>query len=205
MTRSIISALLFSTLLFISASTAFAQGLGGGLTIGFNSSQIDGDGYGGFYTVGANVGGFTNFAFNEYLALQPEIVWQQLGSGTKNLQIARLNYIAIPVLLKAGIPFVVGVNTEQNVSLEAGPSFGILLNAQDVAVIPIDITSSMRSLDLGLVAGVAYKFAPRFEVNLRYGWSAMSIFPDNNPRIIDANGWFNRYATFSLRFHLLQP
>jgi hypothetical protein len=191
------SKLIFFLFLLLS-STLGAQNIGGGLVAGFNTSQIDGDGIGGFYKAGLNAGGYLYYPFSDAFALQTEILFDQLGSANKGILIARLNYVTVPVLAQVSIPVQMG-NVDQQIQIQAGPGFGILLGSKD------DFNNSvngLRKLDLRVQGGVEYRFVPALGVNIRYGYSLLSMFQTDSPLIIDRNGWFNHYISFSLRLRL---
>ena len=76
--------------LFILCSLS-AQNLGGGLHIGLNGTQVDGDNSAGFNRAGLVVGGFVSYAVSDNFELQPELQFEQLGSANDGGLIVKMN------------------------------------------------------------------------------------------------------------------
>ena len=72
-----------------------------------------------------HVGGFAEFRFNDYFAIQPELVYSRQGARDKingdKLKL-RANYLNIPVLAKLYVL--------DELSVDLGPEFGFALNAK---------------------------------------------------------------------------
>jgi hypothetical protein len=82
----------------------------GGLILGANFSQVDGDNYAGYHRVGVNAGGIVYTRFDEHLAASIEILYSQKGSHSQKEQEGpsgsyiksydvRLNYAEVPLQL----------------------------------------------------------------------------------------------------------
>ncbi|MFM2048456.1 MAG: hypothetical protein RI955_1004 [Bacteroidota bacterium] len=83
----------------------------GGLLLGFNASQVDGDRLDGFHKIGLNAGAFGGFPiFRKNLFIQFELLYSQKGSRMTSNQIFNnsnpnanyvltLNYAEIPILI----------------------------------------------------------------------------------------------------------
>lgn len=190
------------TLLVGAALPSLAQNLGGGLLLGLNASQVDGDEFVGFNKAGLQVGGFVYYQFSEALKLQPEIVFEQLGSGTEQFLIVNMNYISLPVLLNLRVPVSIG-STEHQIEVHAGPAVGILLSARND--FGQDITDAFDGTDFRAVAGIAYRLGD-LSLAIRYGYSLASFLPGQgrgSPILRQgAVGAFHNYVSFSLRWHL---
>lgn len=195
---------IFSLLaLFVASNTLVAQNLSGGIALGANASQVDGDLVSGYSKVGLSLGGFVTYEFNDRLALQPEILFEQLGSATQGVGLLlNTNHISVPILLQATIPVDLGGGA-QNVQLQAGPVIGVLLSARDQNR---DLTASLSRTDLRAVAGVGYRFTDRWSLLVRWGYSVLSFVPTNATlsQIIAPGraGLFHHYFNLSLRLHL---
>ncbi len=189
-------------LLFI-ASFSFlnAQNFDGGLVIGYNISQIDGDAFAGYHKAGASLGGFVSYRLNRTLVLQPEILWDQLGSAGKNVAFSnRFNYISVPLLLKFAIPIQIGPK-EHDLQLHLGPVVGVMINARDL-ITKVDISDNYRGYDVRGVAGATFDVSRRMALCLRYGYS---LAPFAKGTIIGiARGPFHNYIHFSFRWYLSQ-
>ncbi|MDA3882650.1 MAG: outer membrane beta-barrel protein [Bacteroidales bacterium] len=63
---------------------SFAQGITGGVLAGATTSQINGDGYGGFYNIGLTAGGYVEYAISHNLQFRTELRFTQKGAGNTN-------------------------------------------------------------------------------------------------------------------------
>jgi len=141
---------------------------------------------------GFHVGGFLEYAFNERLSLQPEILYSAQGTDLdcnmlNKLSITgyySLNYINIPVLLK--------INIAEGLSAEIGPQVGFLISSyrtitlKDLKTsaeleIAGGITSKSNKVDFTAAFGLSYTFAENFVVSARYGlgFTKVSKTPEN--------------------------
>ena len=115
----------------------------GGLVVGANFTQVDGDNYAGYHRVGINAGGIVYTKFDEHIAASIEILYSQKGSrGHFDIQNAnghivsgyklKLNYAEVPLQLcyfdrrrshfGAGISIARLVNYTEEGSLNGIPS-----------------------------------------------------------------------------------
>lgn len=185
-----------------------AQNLGGGLILGANISQVDGDSNGGFNKIGAVVGGFARYQLIAGLYLQPEIMFEMLGSANKFGLIVDTRHVSIPILLNAAIPISLGA-TEEPLQFHAGLIVGVLLSAEDIN--DIDVSGVLDKADYRVAGGVEFKFSPRWGLNLRYGYSLASFLKDDGPSL-GVNllapgqvGLAHHYISATLRWHLARP
>lgn len=196
--------LLLWVILLSSLSLLSAQNLSGGLVLGFNASQVDGDNDGGFRQIGPSVGGFVQYGLGDRLVLQPEIVFEQLGSVAKGGGFGiRTTHISVPILLSTEIPIDFG-DGDREVIVQAGPVIGILLGAKDIFT-GVDFSPAYRNSDLRAVAGIGLGFSERWSVVGRYGYSIISFLgAGSRPAYLrtGAPGLFHHYVNFSLRYHL---
>ena len=69
--------LLFTTIILcFFGLQSFSQGFGGGLHVGLNASQIDGDAVSGFNKAGLSIGAFVNYEIGDNIFLQPELLFE---------------------------------------------------------------------------------------------------------------------------------
>ena len=193
--RSICLVFLFSNLPFLQS-----QNLGGGISIGFNASQVDGDLYAGFNKAGLVAGGFAYYQLSEKFYIQPEINFEQLGSASNQTGlIVKMNYFSFPVLLRLDLPVKIG-ESRNDFQFIAGPVPAVLLSAKDIDDVEIVFIDKW---DLRGVFGVAYQ-AGNTHFGLRYGYSLKSMIskslgiPLLQP---GARGLFHNYVSFNLGFH----
>lgn len=173
---------------------SFGQGFGGGLYGGISTSQVSGDGIGGFHKVGAWAGAFTDYRFTPRSTLQFEISFIQKGSRqtptVKNngvLYVHNQNILEIPVLYKwYGI---------KNMSIELGMQAGIILSTVERGnVIPETRNNpAFRKAEWSGAAGLSYYFwKGKIEANVRY---SNSIIPIKTQQF-----WMNHVFAFSVRY-----
>lgn len=191
-----LSFLLISLCLF----SLSAQNIGGGLIVGFNASQIDGDNFQGFNKAGLSIGGFVDYELAKGLLLQPEILFDQLGSANKVEPLAKMGYITVPVLLNLTLPVNMG-NSTQEIQFHAGPAVGVLLYGRDG--LNIDISDGLKNTDVRALGGVAYMFN-QVSFSVRYGYSLISLAEGGRSSILfPLGGPYHNYVSFSLRLHIL--
>lgn len=155
---------------------AFAQSTDGprfGIKAGGNLSSFTGGD--SKSKIGFYAGAFVNVPISDVFSLQPEIVYSQQGAKVKgdyematytikNMQ-QNFSYINVPVMLQ--------YNATPEFYLEAGPEFGLLVNAQAKGDINGQTykgnnKDAMKTFNFGVGIGLGYKFTPNLGVNARY-------------------------------------
>ncbi len=149
-----------------------------GVKLGFNTSQIAGDGYGGFYKFSPLFGAFANHQLSDRLKFQYELYYQQKGShqparpdkGIYNSYKIRLHYIEIPFLWQYQL---------KKFELELGPGVGFMFHAQefDQNGEVKSLTTSWRSFELDAMIGANYYLDAKEHlfVNVRFHHSITSV------------------------------
>ncbi|MCT2409964.1 PorT family protein [Chryseobacterium antibioticum] len=144
-----------------------------GIKAGGNLSSItDGDSKSklGFYG-----GVFINIPISEAFSIQPEAIYSLQGAKLKddydfvgytitNMK-QTLGYINVPVMVQ--------YNATPEFYLEAGPEFGLLINAQAKGDIngnsyKTSNKDALKTFNFGLGLGLGYKFTPNIGINARY-------------------------------------
>ena len=194
---------LITTLLLFAVNVS-AQNFGGGLSIGMNASQVDGDAVAGFNKAGLSFGGFVYYGFSDYVGIQPEILYEQLGSVSQGFIFVKTSHISIPLLLRLSIPVEIGSST-QEFQFHAGPVVGILLTAKNDNL--EDLTDVLNQTDFRIVGDVDYRFSRSFSFMVRYGYSLASFIRTNTT--VPANllapgrsGLAHHYVTIAFRYYL---
>ncbi len=152
-----------------------AQDVKFGAKAGLNMSNFGGDVENNKMKAGFQVGGFAEIKISEKFAVQPELVFSNLGAkfdldgvtATENL-----NYIAIPVMAKYFVA--------DKFSIEAGPQIGFLMSAkykEDGE--SVDTKDGYNSTDFGLNVGVGYDITENIGVGLRYTAGLSNIAKDS--------------------------
>jgi hypothetical protein len=174
---------------FVFSLPVFAQKFEGGLLAGFNGSQVRGDQSNGFHKLGFVGGAWVLTDISDKIYLSGEIKYNQKGSrqnpNKKNgyvLSLYRLNYIDMPLLI--------GYRYKDYLSFLGGLSFGYLMNSslRDNYGEVKDYEGSLHSYEIGMFVGAKVGFdrlidrdwARKFIFDLRYQFSAMSIYKGND-------------------------
>ncbi len=171
----------------VAASTlAFSQSFG--VKGGMNVSSLSNDAglSDSKSKIGFNAGVFMNAPLSSEFSIQPEILYNDLGSkvtynlpGENNNVESSLNlgYISVPVMFQ--------YNATPEFYLEAGPQFGFLVNANNkyksgdkASTISLD-TDDFNTFDFGLGIGAGYWITPQFGLNVRYNAGFTDVYKDN--------------------------
>lgn len=167
---------LFLSAAVVMSTMAFAQQFG--LKGGMNVSSISKDG--GLSDtsskIGFNAGVFMNAPLAQNFSIQPELLYNDLGSkvtygsNDQNSYSTNLGYISLPVMFQ--------YNATPQFYLEAGPQFGLLVNADTKLKdgnnnqITTDFTKTakddLNTFDFGVGLGAGYYFTPQFGLTARY-------------------------------------
>jgi hypothetical protein len=183
----------------------------GGLILGINFTQVDGDTYFGYHKVGLNVGGVVYAHFTKVFGASMELVYTQKGSrGEAVLEspaigtyvtkyYMNVNYIEAPITLHVVI---------SGVDVEAGASYGRLVNSKEwiLSEQPVVIDpdkNSFSTTDIESVFGIGMKVYKKLHANIRFQYSLTSI---RSPERIPAGygygneGQFNNLFSFRLMY-----
>ncbi|MFG6685449.1 porin family protein [Mariniflexile sp. HNIBRBA6329] len=128
-----------------------------------------------------NAGIYTTFPLNDFIAIQPELLYSRKGSelvydnafasGTAKF---KLNYIELPVLLK--------INLAKNLNIHAGPYFAYLVDAQitnesDSGSFDFEENydnDDFNKFDTGIAAGVGIDL-DKVGIGLRYNYGLSTV------------------------------
>ncbi|MGC8864163.1 MAG: porin family protein [Bacteroidales bacterium] len=158
--------ILLTGMLF-SCAESRAQQVFGGLVFGVNGSQVAGDVASGYDKAGIHAGIFAYTHLSEKSVFQMELVYSQKGArknpSEKNgyqQYLLRLNYIDLPFIYKY-------IYNEQ-LSFEAGLSYGYLLYHYEEANFSLDVgDAGFHQHALNILVGINYRFAERWAAGLR--------------------------------------
>ncbi len=138
-----------------------AQGVKFGVKFGANLDKVTGQSFKDGYDLGYHVGAFTEIGLGKSLALQPEVLFNQINTkrasgfnqiynqNNLNPSDIQLKYLSIPVLLK--------LNLSPLISINAGPQFGILINDQQNLF--DNGRDAFKKGDFSAVGGVSLNFS----------------------------------------------
>ncbi|MFZ4928561.1 porin family protein [Chryseobacterium sp. Mn2064] len=143
--------------------------------------------------IGFNAGVFANIPLASSFSVQPEVIYNDLGSkvtreysalgNTYRSEYSRnLGYVAVPVMFQ--------YNATPEFFLEAGPEFGFLVSAKDkfknstnnnnntqVATLNKD---DFQTFNFGIGIGAGYYFLPNLGITARYTAGLTDIYKNNN-------------------------
>lgn len=152
----------FLMLFFVVINLQAQGGFKLGIKAGANLNQISGQSFKDGYDLSYHLGGFAEIDFNKRWGIQPEVLWSQSkttrSSGFNSIyqnvfnpsgdQQIKLDYLAIPILLR--------YNVGKVLTLNAGPQFGILLNQNDNLL--VNGKNAFKKGDFAMVFGTQLNF-----------------------------------------------
>ncbi len=201
--------LLIVFLLCFSTSIVYGQTFRGGLVLGANFTQIDGDAIAGYTKLGANAGFISEIPLTDNWIIGFEILYSQKGSATRSAFISpsgvvgnrfKINwdYAEIPVLIKYR-------DTQGGLTFGLGLSFNRLVRNRYIED-GLDLTDSYfsnsppKNLDINGMVEMSYMFSDFFGLNLRGAYSVFSQRQDlANSRFRNA-GQFNNVVSLRTIF-----
>jgi len=184
-----------------------AQRILGGISIGMNLTQVDGDDFYGFNKVGLNVGPMVAVPFgkNKNWSASMELLYSQKGAyhrGATDSTGYRLtqDYAEIPVLIH--------YTDKKLISGGVGFSYGQLINYKETKNNVYDsifhYQTGLANNDISVIADVQIRLWYRLWANVRYQYSIRSnrtveiINMNSYPRFSETRNQFNNVITFRL-------
>lgn len=183
---------------------SFSQPFGGGIFVGGNFSQIDGDRFSGYNLPGFYGGGFVNLELSEKSKAQIEFSYIRKGAGNdfdetnSTFYKVKLDYIEMPILLDYEL--------HKRFRIHAGLAYGLLFKqtedldgAGDLTPIPL-----FDDYDFSGLAGFDFKIIGNLFITSRIEYSLLKIrsHPGNQTYFFN-RGQYNNCISFSLRYHVL--
>lgn len=157
----------------------------GGLILGANFTQVDGDTYFGYHKVGLNAGGVVYVRFTRVFGASMELIYSQKGSRGESVlespaigtyvskYFMNVNYAEVPVTLHI---------ISHGIDVEAGVSYARLINSsewveadQPVTIDPV--LNRFNTSDFEYIFGIGRKVYKRLYANIRFQYSITSIRP----------------------------
>jgi len=165
-------------LLAITGLSGFSQRFEGGVIVGLNASQVDGDNYKGYHKPGVALGGYVQTELSRTIYAGMELKLMQKGS--RNIDslatdgqikyIMRLNYVDLPVYL--------GIRTSEKISLLVGLSPGYMISGteyNDYGKLPEQDQKPFSEFDLQGLLGFRVQITRRLFIDLRGAYSVLPI------------------------------
>ena len=122
------------------------------------------------------VGSFLNYELNESVSIQPEILYQVMGTMADSID---LSYISIPLLFKFALTDILYV--------EAGPQFGLLLGASSKSDTAVKKTN-FKTTDIQFVFGGGIKLTEKIHAGFRYGYGLSNIMSSTSTIAFQGTG-----------------
>ena len=189
-------------LLVLFIKTSSAQNIGGGITVGFNASQVDGDSYAGFNKLGFNAGVIGIVPLNKKFSASLEILYNQKGSKqqadpsnpfTQSYKL-RLNYAEVPLLIN--------FQDRQRFNFGTGFSFSRLVQLEEFVNGVENIYPDghpYRKMDYNWLFNFYYTVIKGLKFNFRFAVSLRPIrVSSENQQIVKQ---YNKLLTFRLAYH----
>ncbi len=164
----------------------------GGLLVGANFAQVDGDYFAGYHRIGLNAGGIAYVQLARHVALSMEILYSQKGSRSNGPQISPANaYITI---LQYGIaanyaevPIMINYFDARRSHFGLGVSYNRLVGSTET--VQVDSANHRYSVDFNtaypfkkdgfdFLAGVDLHLIARLFLNIRFQYSIVPIRTD---------------------------
>jgi hypothetical protein len=178
--------------LVLLSETAFAQRILGGLSVGMNLTQVDGDELYGFHKFGLNVGPMVSIPFGKKSnwSISMELLYSQKGAYHGS-SVDTLNYKLVQDY--AEIPVLIHFTDKKIISGGVGFSYGQLINFKETHSLFFDSLyrpqTSMSNSDISVIADLQIRLWYRLWANIRYQYSmksnrTMLIYDPNIPNPI---------------------
>ena len=144
-------------------ATTLGQDIQFGAKAGLNLATIQPDLTDAASRTSFHLGGVAEVSILEKFSIQPELLYSAQGAKDESDddEVVKLDYITLPILAKYYVM--------DNLSLEAGPQIGFLLNAEvedDGGT--IDLKDNTKSTDIGFAFGAGYKLESGLNFGIRY-------------------------------------
>jgi hypothetical protein len=182
--------------IFLSAGL-FAQRFNGGMVVGMNVSQIDGDAWAGYNKAGLVAGAYIFTKFNNNWGSQLEIVYSSKGSAQtinnpSNRKI-RLQYIELPILAT--------YDFSEKFQAHAGASIGYMFSAAQNDGYGYEEFEQFDKFGVEACIGIKYNIFDNLGASFRFSYSVVPIYAQYS----GATGeyaMYNNVLTFSIYFRI---
>lgn len=183
----------------------------GGLILGGNFCQVDGDSYAGYHRVGLNAGGIMYVRMAEHAAFSMELLFSQKGSHGNKPQISNSGAYEIQKydinLNYAEIPIQFNYFDKRKSHFGAGFSFSQLISSNEsISTNPprADWSDTLnkypfKKSDVNFIIGGNLHLVKGLFLNLRFQYSLLSIRKDYYPEFGRA-AQYNNLWTFRLMY-----
>lgn len=180
--KKLVLVLMVAAISLFAVSPLFAKGMMFGVKGGLNLANLTGsDVNNAAIKTGIDVGAFLTYDISDIFAVEPELLFSMKGAKSDSASVTgswKVNYIEIPILLKAKLP----TDGKIKPCIYVGPGIGFLMSSKISDDIEIDMKDFTKSTDITLIAGagVSYmmeKGALSFEARYEVGLSTIAKTP----------------------------
>jgi hypothetical protein len=165
----------------------------GGVVFGGVTSQISGDGLGGWDKFGVTAGAWVNVPFSERASATMSMKYINKGSRTKldtinfNTFGYYLNYVEVPIWFS----YAPSKKEPDRLRINVGPYAGYLFNQKIISNgFDYEVSPPFESLDVGLEFGVTFWITPKFSVNFMSSTSVLPTRP--NPAQVNPLSYYEK-------------
>lgn len=157
----------------------------GGVSAGFNFTQVDGDNYAGFNKLGLNAGPIVHVNFNPNWNVSLELLYSQKGARTKpdpnivNTYLLAMDYAEVPVVLN--------YNDKNRLIFQAGLCYGRLVSVkEEINGFDNNNDEAFYSDELSYIIGGTFLVGEmrHWGVNVRYQGSITTVGASANPAVV---------------------
>lgn len=180
---------LFAILAFFTVISAQAQNstdlIQFGAKAGVNFASITGDDFESPDSRTAfHVGVLAELPINERFSVQPEILYSAQGFSSEGT-VAGVNYEAEYKMDYIQVPILAKVYLVNGLNAQVGPQIGFRINESveynsDIIDGSEDFNSEDNDINLGVAAGLEYKFPNGFFIQGRYNYGFTEIYKDSD-------------------------
>ncbi|MCF1192823.1 PorT family protein [Mangrovimonas sp. AS39] len=167
--------ILTTSLLIFGFLSSYAQTVSFGVKAGANFANLYGDLDDASMKIGFHVGGVAEIMINDKFGVQPEILFSDQGAKEdfEGVDISyNLSYINVPIMAK--------YYATENLSLEAGPQIGFLVDSKVKAKYEGDSATTdledISTLDFGFNFGLGYKLNNGLNFGARYNLGLSNVY-----------------------------
>lgn len=159
----------FTLALLCASVIGFTQGLGVGIKAGANFANLSTDSYSTSSLTTYHAGIYANLNLSEKWGITPEVLWSAQGAEIDNIKF-KTDFVLVPIMLRWRIIDLI--------SLEAGPQFNFLTNAE---FDDIDVKDDLKSTTYSAAVGALVHLPLGFNGGIRYiiGMSDLTEDDDN--------------------------
>jgi len=176
----------------------------GGLLLGSNFSQVDGDNYAGYHKAGLNAGGIVYTHLGEHVAASLEILFSQKGSRSNKPQASNSKKYAIGRygidLNYAEVPLQINYFDRRRSHFGGGFSFSRLVSSREYATTTPAFNEDtlanfgFKKSDINLVLGGNLHLWQGLFLNIRFQYSLLSVRKNYYPEFGRAEQYNNLWT-----------